>query len=66
MPMSPIDRKVRLIQRGVTLAQIQASLEGDKPTLSHIAYVVRGERGSKRVQRAIAKLMGVSVSQAFG
>ena len=66
MPMSPMDRKVRLLERGVTLEKIRETVEGKKPTIGHIAYVVRGERTSKRIQKTIARLLGVSVLEAFG
>jgi hypothetical protein len=69
--VTPNERKARLLDRGITLAMIRTELvleprEKKKPSVSHISRVICGKRRSKRIERAAAKLMGVSVAEAFG
>jgi transcriptional regulator with XRE-family HTH domain len=62
MTMSPIDRKVALIRKGIAMTEIARALE-----VSHtqVSRVVAGERRSPRVEQAIADALGLPVREVF-
>jgi transcriptional regulator with XRE-family HTH domain len=62
MPLSPIDRKVGLLRRGVTMSEIARELEVSP---HHVSRVVSGERRSPAVEQAVAKALGLPVARVF-
>lgn len=62
MPMTPLDRKVALVRRQVSLAQIGAQLGVSRQFVSDI---VRGNRRSERVETAVAEAIGKPVEKVF-
>ena len=64
MAMSPIDRKVELLRKGVSMSEIAREL--DPPvSLNHVSRVVAGERRSPRVEAAIAEAIGLPLDAVF-
>ena len=69
--MTPMDRKILLLKRGVTLQHVQRALRaGGKPlrSTSTISRVITGKQTADchAVQEAVAVLCGVSRRQMFG
>jgi len=62
MPMTPLDRKVALIRRGVSMADVAADLDVSRQFVSD---VVRGNRRSDRVEEAVAKALGLPRTEVF-
>lgn len=64
MPLSPLDRKIELLRKGVTMSEIAREL--DPPvTPNHVSKVIAGERRSPRVELAIAEKIGKPVEAVF-
>jgi lambda repressor-like predicted transcriptional regulator len=64
MPLSPLDRKIELLRKGVTMSGIARELD---PPVSpnHVHKVVAGERRSPRIEQAIADVIGLPVAEVF-
>lgn len=62
MHMTPVDIKVELLRKGVTIASIAKELEVEAP---HVSQVLHGKRRSPRVEQAIAKAIGRPVAKVF-
>jgi hypothetical protein len=62
MPMTPVEIKVELLRKGVTLASIAQDLE---LTAGHVSQVVWGKRRSADVEKAVAEAIGRPVSKVF-
>lgn len=64
MPLTPVDRKIALIRKGVRMSDIAKQLD---PPVSpnHVAKVVAGERRSPRIEAAIAEVIGLPVRRVF-
>lgn len=62
MPMTPFDRKVALMRKRVSLAQIGTDLGVSRQFVSE---VVRGTRRSERVEAAVAEVIGKPVTAVF-
>lgn len=64
MPLTPLDRKVALLRKRMTMSEIARRL---KPPVSpnHVSKVVAGERRSPRVEAAIAEAIGLPVGRVF-
>jgi hypothetical protein len=62
MPMTPIEIKVELLRREVTLASIARELN---VTDGHVSQVVSGKRRSPVVEAAVAKAIGRPVGDVF-
>jgi transcriptional regulator with XRE-family HTH domain len=67
MPMTPLDRKILLLQKGVTLDDIAQKLRR-KRSISTISRVISGKqaREVEEIQRVAAGLAGVPLEQMFG
>ena len=67
MPMTPLDRKVILLQKGVTLDAIARKLRR-KRSISTISRVIAGRqyRQGEEIRKVTAQLVGVSLAQMFG
>lgn len=63
--MTPLDRKIALLRRGITLDRIAAALP-ERRSISHISYVIAGKRRSPTIEAAVAKLAGVRRAVMFG
>lgn len=64
MPLSPLDIKVELIRKGVTMSAIARELE-PPVSANHVSKVVAGERRSPRIEAAIAEKIGRAVDEVF-
>jgi Ner family transcriptional regulator len=62
MPMKPVEIKVELLRKGVTLQAIANDLSVSQP---HVSQVVWGKRRSVRVEEAVAKAIGKPVEKVF-
>lgn len=62
MPMTPVEIKVELLRKGVTLAAIAADLN---LTAGHVSQVVWGKRRSAPVEEAVARAIGKPVGKVF-
>jgi transcriptional regulator with XRE-family HTH domain len=59
---SPPNRKALLRQRNRTLKELARRLG---VSLGHVSRVVSGERHSPRIERAVARALGLSLREAF-
>jgi transcriptional regulator with XRE-family HTH domain len=62
MPLPPTERKVELIRAGVTMKQIADALGF---SISHVSYVVAGQRRHAATEKAIADAIGRDVADVF-
>ena len=62
MPMKPVEIKVELLRKGVTLQAIADDLKVSQP---HVSQVVWGKRRSPRVEQAVADAIGRPVNKVF-
>lgn len=62
MPMTPVEIKVELLRKGVTLAAIARDLD---VTGAHVSQVVSGKRRSPSVEQAVAKAIDRPVTKVF-
>jgi transcriptional regulator with XRE-family HTH domain len=62
MPMTPIEIKVELLRKGLTLAGIARDLNVSG---AHVSQVVSGKRRSQVVERAVAEAIGKPVARVF-
>ncbi len=63
MPMTPKQRKIALIEADASMSEIARRL-GVTP--SHVSQVVRGDRRSPSVERAVAEAIGKAADEVFG
>lgn len=62
MPMTPLQRKVALMEKGVTFTEI-AKQQG--VTVQHVSHVNRGVRRSPSIEKAIADAIGKPIGRVF-
>ena len=62
MAMTPVERKVELMKRGVTMASIAKKLGVH---FSHVGHVVNDRRRSPEVEKAIAEAIGKPLKKVF-
>lgn len=62
MSLSPLERKVALMRKGVFMSEIGRSLG---ITGAQVSYVVAGKRRSPRVEAAVAEVLGRPVAEVF-
>ncbi len=63
MPMLPIDRKVELVRRRISISSIARDLGYSQ---HHVSQVLYGYRRNERVELAIAAHIGQSREEVFG
>lgn len=64
MPLTPVDRKIALIRKGVRMSEIAKRL--DPPvSVNHVSKVVAGDRRSPRIEEAIADAIGLPLRRVF-
>lgn len=63
MAMKPLDRKILLMRRGVTMAAIGRALG---VTRNHVVRVVSGKGRSPTVEAEVARVLGLSAVRVFG
>lgn len=64
MALSPIDRKVELLRKGVSMSDIARQL--DPPVSAHhVSRVVAGERRSPRIEAAVANAIDLPLESVF-
>jgi transcriptional regulator with XRE-family HTH domain len=62
MAMTPLERKIELMRREVTMAAIARQLGVSK---AHVSQVVAGLRRSPNVERAVAEAIGRPRARVF-
>ena len=63
MPMTPIDRKVELLRKGVSMSEIANSLG---MSVQHVSAVIAGNRRSPRVEAEVASRINRTAEEVFG
>jgi hypothetical protein len=63
MPLTPLQRKIALMEAGVT--QTEIGRRAGKVTVSHVGEVVHDRRRSLRVEEEIAKAIQRPVEEVF-
>lgn len=60
--LTPFERKVGLMKRGISMSEIGRSLG---ITGAQVSYVVAGQRRSPRVEIAVAEALGEPIEKVF-
>lgn len=63
MTLSATERKAKLVMAHVSQAEVARKLG---VSVGHVSEVVRGQRRSPRVERAVAESLGMPVEEVFG